>query len=225
MLNLPSTRSADQSAVTLLPRAGGVVHSDWRGALPLLVGDGVTLRELRVSDAPSLLAMLTTAEVARFISPPPTTVEGFEQFIRWTHQQQAEGRYVCFGIVPAGCQDAVGLIQVRALDPHFDVAEWGFAIGSPFWGTGLFNAAARLVVSFVFETLPTVRIEARAVVENGRGNGALRKLGAKCEAVLRKSFGTRRDGQRPDALVDRPGTLDRGTHSIARTSALMALRN
>ena len=30
-------------------------------------------------DAPSLLAMLTTEEVSRFISPPPTTVEGFER--------------------------------------------------------------------------------------------------------------------------------------------------
>jgi RimJ/RimL family protein N-acetyltransferase len=32
------------------------------------------------------------------------------------------------------------------------------------------------------------RLEARAAVANGRGNGALRKLGAVQEGVLRRSF-------------------------------------
>ena len=41
--------------------------SDWKQALPVLTGSMVTLRELRLSDATSLLAMLSTDEVARFI--------------------------------------------------------------------------------------------------------------------------------------------------------------
>src|SRR5207253_7848685 len=67
--------------------------SDWKQALPVLTGSMVTLRELRTSDATSLLAMLSTEEVARFISPPPTTVEGFERFIAWTHRERAAGNY------------------------------------------------------------------------------------------------------------------------------------
>jgi ribosomal-protein-alanine N-acetyltransferase len=187
MLNLPSTRPTDRPVVAAMQDVGEVAHSDWRAALPLLAGTGVTLRNLRVGDAPTLLAMLTTAEVARFISPPPTTVQGFERFIRWT-QQQAQGHYVCFGIVPAGCFDAVGLIQVRALDAHFGVSEWGFAIGSAYWGKGVFQEAAELVLEFVFETIGVHRLEARAAVVNGRGNGALLKIRAVQEAVLRKSF-------------------------------------
>ena len=50
-------------------------------ALPVLAAGKVTLRELRLSDAAALLELLTTDEVARFISPPPTTVEAFERFI------------------------------------------------------------------------------------------------------------------------------------------------
>ena len=34
------------------------VTSDWKQALPVLTGSMVTLRELRISDATSLLAML-----------------------------------------------------------------------------------------------------------------------------------------------------------------------
>jgi [ribosomal protein S5]-alanine N-acetyltransferase len=163
-------------------------ETDWRQALPVLTGSTVTLRELRLSDAPSLLAMLSTDEVARFISPPPTTVDGFERFIAWTHRERAAGNYVCFGIVPRGMDAAVGIFQVRQLEPGFATAEWGFALGSAYWGTGAFMDGAKMVVDFAFDAIGTHRLEARAAVANGRGNGALRKIGAMQEGILRKSF-------------------------------------
>jgi ribosomal-protein-alanine N-acetyltransferase len=175
------------------------VETDWRQSLPVLTSGDVTLRELELGDAPSLLAMLTTEEVTRFISPPPTTIEGFERFITFTHQQRAAGQCFCFAIVPKGMSVAVGLFQVRSLEPGFSTAEWGFALGSPFWGTGLFVEGAKLVVDFAFETIGVHRLEARASVQNGRGNGALRKLGAVQEGVLRRSF--LRNGQYHDQAL------------------------
>lgn len=162
--------------------------TDWKAGLPVLHGEQVTLRELRASDAPSLFALLTTEEVARFISPPPTTVEGFEQFIAWTHRQRAAGQYACFAIVPHGTDAAVGIFQLRALDATFRTAEWGFVMGSAYWGRGHFADGAAAVLGFAFETVGVHRLEARAAVQNGRGNGALRKVGATCEATLRQSF-------------------------------------
>ena len=203
MLNMHTTSGTERSVLgsRALASAAGTapVHAAACRALPLFTGAGATVRALQVTDAPTLLAMLTTKEVAQFISPPPTTVEGFERFISWTHRQQAEGRYVCFGIVPVGFEHAVGLIQVLALDANFGIGEWGFAIGSQFWGTGVFVAATRLVLEYVFTAMPVFRLEARAVVENGRGNGALRKLGATCEAILRRSF--TRNGTRMNQMM------------------------
>lgn len=164
------------------------VATDWRTALPVLTGSMVTLRELELRDAPSLLALLTTAEVARFISPPPTTVEGFERFIAWAKRERQQGTYVCFAVVPRGMETAVGLFQIRQIDFGFATAEWGFALGSAFWGTGAFLDGAQLTVDFAFETIGATRLEARAAVANGRGNGALRKIGAVQEAVLRRAF-------------------------------------
>jgi RimJ/RimL family protein N-acetyltransferase len=170
------------------PSLPPAVTTDWKDKLPLLHARGVTLRELRLTDAPTLLAMLTTEEVSRFISPPPTTVEGFERFIQWAAWERGAGRYVCFGIVPDGHEHAIGLFQVRALGTGWDVAEWGFALGSAFWGTGLFAESARRVVEFSFAVLGIHRLEARACVANARGNGALQKIGALREGILRKSF-------------------------------------
>ena len=141
-----------------------------------------------LTDATTLLSLLTTEEVTRFISPPPTTVEGFERFIQWAQREREAGRYVCFAVVPDGYDAAVGLFQIRQLDPTFGTAEWGFAIGSAFWGSGLFVAGAELVIDFAFDVIGVHRLEARAAVENGRGNGALRKIGAVQEGILRKSF-------------------------------------
>jgi RimJ/RimL family protein N-acetyltransferase len=176
-----------------------VAQSDWREALPLLTGDRLVLRELRTSDAMSLFALLTSDEVARFISPPPSTVEGFERFIAWTHRQRTEGAYVCYAVTLKGYDTAIGIFQVRASEPGFATAEWGFALGSAFWGTGVFQEGAHLVLDFVFTTLGVHRLEARAAVRNGRGNGALLKLGAVQEARLRKSF--LRDGQYLDQVL------------------------
>jgi ribosomal-protein-alanine N-acetyltransferase len=170
------------------PPGAAVVETDWREGLPVLSGAKVVLRELRPSDAASLFAMLTTEEVARFISPPPTTIDGFERFIAWTACQRAAGEYVCFAVVVEGSDQAVGLFQVRSLEPGFASAEWGFALGSMYWGTGVFVEGARMVLEFVFERIHAHRLEARAAVRNGRGNGALRKIGAVQEGVLRRSF-------------------------------------
>jgi ribosomal-protein-alanine N-acetyltransferase len=168
--------------------ATSVVTSDWRSALPVLTGSNFTLRELRLEDAASLLSMLTTEEVARFISPPPTTVEGFERFIMWAQEERAAGNYACYAVVPHGLDTAIGIFQVRTLEPGFGMAEWGFALGSQFWGTNLFAEGAQLVLGFTFDTIGVRRLEARAAIANARGNGALRKVGAVQEGVLRRSF-------------------------------------
>jgi RimJ/RimL family protein N-acetyltransferase len=165
-----------------------IVSSDWKQGLPTLRAGHVVLRDLRASDAASLFALLTTEEVSRFISPPPTSVDGFERFIGWAHRQRAAGAYACFAVTVAGYDTAIGIFQVRETEPGFGTAEWGFAIGSEFWGTGLFQDGARLVLDFTFGTIGVHRLEARAAVKNGRGNGALRKMGATQECVLRKSF-------------------------------------
>jgi RimJ/RimL family protein N-acetyltransferase len=170
----------------------------WRFELPVLADSEVVLREVCRSDAASLSALLTTPEITRFISPPPPTIEGFERFIAGSQRLRAAGQGACFAITLRGFDTAIGIIQVRQTKPcedeapqvdgTIDTAEWGFAVGSPFWGTGIFDRAARLVADFAFSQMRVRRLEARCAVRNGRGGHALRKLGATAEGVLRKAF-------------------------------------
>src|SRR5579872_4278012 len=189
MEKMPFTLEMEMAMVstpemTVQTPASTVVTTDWRAQLPVLSGKQVVLRELRLSDAQSLFALLTSQEVSRFISPPPSTVEGFERFIAWTHRQRTAGTYACFAVTVKGYDTAIGIFQVRETEPGFGSAEWGFAIGSPFWGTGAFRDGAEMVLEFAFEVLGVHRLEARAAVLNGRGNGALLKVGAVQECML-----------------------------------------
>jgi RimJ/RimL family protein N-acetyltransferase len=162
--------------------------SVWRDRLPVLSGERVMLRELRPSDAESLWSVLNTKEVGRFISRPPTTVDGFEQFITSSCMRRSAGREACFAITIPGSDTAIGVIQVRQKHGRFETAEWGFAIGSAFWGSGVFEESAALAIDFAFEVLGVHRLEARAAVLNGRGAAALAKIGAVQECLMRKSF-------------------------------------
>ena len=176
------------SAVAHATVAPAPSNSTWRHGLPTLTGSQVILRELRFSDAPALFAAMSTKETSRFISPPPATVEGFEQFIAWALCQRAAGQYICFAVVARGSDAAIGLFQIRSLEPGFGTSEWGFALASEYWGTGMFTDGAELALRFAFEVLGAHRLEARAALRNGRGTGALRKIGAIQEGVLRRSF-------------------------------------
>ena len=215
MEKMPYREELDlQVFTTTAATVENAITTDWQQGLPVLSGDSVTLRELRASDAASLFALLTTEEVARFISPPPTSVEGFEKFIAWSGRQRAAGQYVCFAIVPRGSDTPVGIVQIRSLEPEFGTAEWGFALAPEFWGTGMFSDGARLAIAFAFETLGTHRLEARASLENGRGSAALARLGATREVILRKSFlrhGEHHDQALWTILADqRPGARQTG---------------
>jgi ribosomal-protein-alanine N-acetyltransferase len=161
---------------------------DWRLGLPTLTGSMVTLREVGSADAHALYAALTRGDASRFASPPPPTIDAFERFIEAAQRRRAAGDYACFAVVPHNAEPAIGWFQVRSLEPGFKTAEWDFALALEYWGTGVFVDGARLALDFVFAAIGAHRLEARVAVKNGRGNGALRKIGAVRECELRGSF-------------------------------------
>jgi [ribosomal protein S5]-alanine N-acetyltransferase len=172
--------------------SGTATSTNWRAVVPVLAGASVVLRELRLSDAPALFAMLTTEDVARFVSPPPTTIEGFEQFIDWSLGQRKAGSHASFAVTLVGSDTAIGIFQLRELEPGFTTAQWGYAIGSPYWGTGVFLESAEMMAEFAFRGVGVHRLETLAAVRNPYGNGAPRKIGAQTPwAILDEDWYTR----------------------------------
>ncbi len=144
-------------------------------------------------------------------SPPPNA-GAFTQFIEWTYSERATGKYICYGIVPRGEQHAIGVFELRQLQPGFLRGELGFVLAQRLWGRGAFAEGAGLVLDFGFDVVKIHRVEARAAIDNSRGNAALKRIGARREGRLRAAFW--RDGQ----WVDQVPLGDPG-HRLAPASA------
>lgn len=207
------------------------VPLDWRRSLPVLTSEDVVLREVQLADAATLARLMTMPEVARFISPPPPTVDGFERFIATSQRQRALGEGACFAVTLRDGGPPIGIFQIRMplpLQPDIaligsplSTAEWGFALSSECWGTGIFQQAAALILEFAFDLVGVRRLEARCALNNGRGQRALAKVGATAEGILRQGL-LAADGPLDQvlwAIVDRDWRQRRGA-SHSTTGAL-----
>ena len=177
----------------------------WRDAVPVLTGEHCVLRELQAGDAPPLLPVLTAPDVARFMSPPPTTVERFAWFIEWSRREREAGRYLAFALVPHAQSSPVGLLQLRQLEPEFRTAEWGVAMAVAVLGRRAVSRrrapAARLCVQRA----------RRAPPRSAGGAGQRPQPGGDAQA-------RRRAGRRAAPLAHH------GRWTTARSGALVAAR-
>jgi RimJ/RimL family protein N-acetyltransferase len=156
----------------------------WTERVPPLRGDLTTLREVAASDVSTLFTLFSDPAVTAYMAPPPPTLAKFAGFVMWSHQEREQGHGLCFGIVPDGMTAAVGILQVRSLDPTLSSAEWGFVLSAHFWSTGVFFDAANVLIEFAFTTMHVDRLQARIALRNRRAHAAVQKLGARSESTL-----------------------------------------
>lgn len=171
----------------------------WCSGLPFFIESGALLREPEPSDAEALFEHLGTADVTRFMPAAPASAEQLEDLLRTFQRQRQDGTAFSYAAIAPGGAGAVGLFQMRGLEAGFATAEWSVAFGAQYWGSGLFERCASHVLDFAFDKIGVRRLEARTVVVDGRGNGALGKMGAVQEGVLRRAF--LRHGQYHDQVL------------------------
>ena len=185
----------------------------WRNELPSLTGRVVVLREPSTPDLGPLVDLLSLGDATRFGIDEPVSEVGVRELIERFARERASGAGFTYVITLATARTIVGLVQVRQLDPSFEAAEWECTIAPSSRGSGIFLEAARLVGSFTFGSIGTHRLEARVLLQNGRANGALRKLGAVQEGVLRRSV--RRAGEYCDQVLWSLLKEDWGEHWVS----------
>jgi RimJ/RimL family protein N-acetyltransferase len=169
---------------------------DWRIQLPTLTARQVTLREATASDLRPLMDLLSIGDASRFSIDEPVSEFGVQQLVERGQRERAAGTGFVYAVTIGATRAIVGLAQVRQLDLGFESAEWEGTLAPSWRGTGVFLEAARLLGSFAFGTVGAHRLEARVPLQNGRANGALRKLGAVQEGILRQSV------RRGDEYID-----------------------
>ena len=186
---------------------------DWRTALPTLTSRLVTLREPTPSDLRPLLDLLLLADASRFGIEDPVSEVSVQQLLDRIARDRETGVSFTFLVTISSSRAVAGLVQARQIDMSWESAEWECTLAPSWRGTGAFLETARLVGSFAFGTVGVHRLEARVLLQNGRANGALRKLGAVQEGVLRESV--RRGSEYLDQVLWSVLKEDWGEHWVS----------
>lgn len=146
-------------------------------SLPVLVRDGIRLREVHLSDAAALTALFQMPEVSEHLDPPPATVADFGKWITLSQSRRADGRAACYTLL-TGADDVSGLFMALRFEES-DRAEIGFALAPHLWGTGVFQQTIDCYLDFLFNDWGIKTLVGKTQVKNVRAMGAMRKLGAK----------------------------------------------
>ena len=145
-------------------------------SLPVLVCDGIRLREVHLSDAAALTALFQMPDVSASLDPPPATIDEFGSWIALSQSRRANRRAACYTLLTGNDQVSGLFMALRTEDT--DRAEIGFALDPQLWGTGVFIKTMNLYLDFLFEQWGVKTLLGKTLEQNDRGVGAMRKLGA-----------------------------------------------
>jgi RimJ/RimL family protein N-acetyltransferase len=165
-----------------------ITVTDWRRELPVLHARTISLREPSRDDLPALVSLLALPDATRFGIDDRINDASVLDAIGRFERDRSAGLAVTYAVTSNATGSVVGLVQVRQLDPAWEGAEWESTLSPSVRGSGAFLEMARLAGSFAFDEIGAHRIEARVILQNGRANGALLKLGAVQEGILRRSL-------------------------------------
>ncbi|MGC4096146.1 MAG: GNAT family protein [Nitrospira sp.] len=147
---------------------------------------GAVLRELRLSDAPSLARHANDRRVwvqLRDIFPHPYQEKDAAEFIE---RIQMQNQPTAFALAVDG--HAVGVIGLtRQTDINRQSADIGYWIGAAHWGKGIATAAVRALTFWSVEQLGLVRLYATPFVYNVASCRVLEKAEYVREGLMSKS--------------------------------------
>ncbi len=164
----------------------------------ILTTERLCLRRLRSGDAPALFAILGDAEAMKFWDRPAIARAATVAEIVASQLAAMEDGHFLYWTVWRD-QDAIGSVDLSALDFAHRRGEIGFLFRRDQWGQGYGREALGALIGHAFGQLKLERLEARVHAANLPAKRLLRLLGFAPEGRL--SGFVLRDGARHDVDV------------------------
>lgn len=142
-----------------------------------LEGELVVLREIRESDLPMFVRLrndLPTQAWSRAL-PPDYTIEMIRRRY-WDRDFSYRRDHGMFVIETKDGGEPAGMISYSDVVDRME-AQWGLAVETRFWGSGVAIDAGDTLLRFLFEELGLRVVRLYTQTQNGRAVGAFRKLG------------------------------------------------
>lgn len=145
----------------------------------------ITLRSFAPADVPELVKLLNDEAVTRFLStkiPQPYTPDDATWWVE-------EGSLLAMNrAIEVNGKLAGGIGVNRGEFEYARGGELGYWLGTDFWQQGIVSAAARQIITQVFEDTDIERLFATVFSGNQASMALLRKVGFAEEAVLQRAI-------------------------------------
>ncbi|WP_233269351.1 GNAT family N-acetyltransferase [Alteribacillus sp. YIM 98480] len=164
---------------------------------PHLETKRLRLRRLQQEDLYAVFDYASKPEVSEHVLwDTHRSTEDTQQFLDIAFEKYKQGHLAPFGIERKESAELIGTIDYVWWEQGHAAAEIGYVLSPNYWGQGIIPEAASKLVSFGFEQMGLVRIEARCYAENKNSMRVMEKLGMTYEGTIRQRLlvkGVRRD--------------------------------
>lgn len=155
-----------------------------------LLTERLTIRQLRMDDAPAILVNRSAPEVLRWQPVERKTIEEVRDFLSQlvTVEPDTPGTWLGLAIVRREDNLLVGDIGARFPEKETWQAELGIGLGLPYHGQGYASEAMRAVMGYLFDTLGKHRVFASIDPRNHASVALVERLGLRREAHFKSSI-------------------------------------
>ncbi|WP_057912899.1 GNAT family N-acetyltransferase [Peribacillus muralis] len=162
---------------------------DIYGALPAIESKRLVMRKITMEDAEDMFAYTSIPEVSRFVTwEAHRSLSDTKDFIQQVMQSYEDQKIAPWGIQHKESGKLIGTIDYVTWQVNHNSAEIGYVLAPEYWGKGLITEAVREILTFGFEHMNLVRIQARCFVDNLGSERVMQKAGMSFEGIVRKGM-------------------------------------
>jgi [ribosomal protein S5]-alanine N-acetyltransferase len=157
--------------------------------LPTLETDRTILRKLRSEDEQDIFQYGSDDDVSRYTAwPTHRTMEDTRSYLTKVLQKYNHHAVAPWGIVDKETGKIIGTSGFMAWNVHHAKAELGYALSKDYWNLGYMTEVIRTIISFGFDRMKLVRIEASCLPLNIGSARVMEKVGMTYEGLIRQTI-------------------------------------
>ena len=152
---------------------------------PLLMGENIILRKLKVEDAPIIFDYQSNPENFPFVDMPIyTELEQAENYITKMNNGVEQNKWIIWGITTKESDKILGTISIWGIEEEKSAAELGYGLYPGNTGKGIMTQALNLAIEYGYEIMGLKYLDAYTNIKNQKSCALLERNGfARVEVV------------------------------------------
>ncbi len=157
--------------------------------IPPMDTDRLSLRAMKVSDAPDMFAYAHRADVTEYLTwLPHRDIEETRDYLTEVGRRYRTGDFYDWALICREDGHMIGTCGFTSFNYNADSAEVGYVLNPVYQGRGLATEALRAVMRFGFAELSLHRIEAHFIEGNMASRRLMERVGMQFEGYARESM-------------------------------------